>query len=268
MARARAVPGVEAVTVASAPPLLGGLALTVFPEGEAQNPNYRGSLVQFNDVSPDYFDALRIPLRGGRQFTEFDGPQSTAVAIVNEALARQLWPGQDPLHKRFTIVQETTLFEVIGVVATTVVQAVGESPTPLIYRPIAQRCSTRRRAPRAHTRASPRRCWVRCAIRCRPSTATCRCADRHHSREHRRRSLGAAHGCGSAEHLRRAGARARDDRCLRRDVVSVTQRSGTGHSHGAGCADARCADAGAGSRAGAGGRRAILGVTLALVLAG
>jgi predicted permease len=141
MARARAVPGVEAVTVASAPPLLGGLSLTVFPEGEAQNPNYRGSLVQFNDVSPDYFDALRIPLRGGRQFTEFDGPQSTAVAIVNEALARQLWPGQDPLHKRFTIVQETTLFEVIGVVATTVVQAVGESPTPLIYRPIAQEYS-------------------------------------------------------------------------------------------------------------------------------
>ncbi len=141
MARARAVPGVEAVTVASAPPLQGGLSLTVFPEGEAQNPNYRGSLVQFNDVSPDYFDALRIPLRSGRQFTEFDGPQSTAVAIVNEALARQLWPGQDPLHKRFTIVQQTTLFEVIGVVATTVVQAVGESPTPLIYRPIAQEYS-------------------------------------------------------------------------------------------------------------------------------
>jgi predicted permease len=141
MARVRAVPGVEAVTVASAPPLQGGLALTVFPEGEAQNPNYRGSLVQFNDVSPDYFDALRIPLRSGRQFTEFDGPQSTAVAIVNEALARQLWPGQDPLHKRFTIVQQTTLFEVIGVVATSVVQAVGESPTPLIYRPIAQEYS-------------------------------------------------------------------------------------------------------------------------------
>src|SRR5262249_2123217 len=98
MAKARAVPGVEAVTVSSAPPLLGGLLLTVFPEGEAQNPNYRGSLVQFNDVSPGYFDALRIPIRGGRDFTEFDGPQSNAVAMVNEALARQLWPGHDPLR--------------------------------------------------------------------------------------------------------------------------------------------------------------------------
>ncbi len=141
MAKARAVPGVEAVTVSSAPPLQGGLALTVFPEGEAQNPNYRGSLVQFSDVSPGYFDALRISIRGGRDFTEFDGPQSNAVAIVNEALARQLWPGQDPLHKRFTIVQQTMLIEVIGVVATTVANAVGESPTPLIYRPIRQEYS-------------------------------------------------------------------------------------------------------------------------------
>ena len=141
MAKGRAVPGVEAVTVSSAPPLQGGLALTVFPEGEAQNPNYRGSLVQFNDVSPGYFDALRIPIRGGRDFSEFDGPQSNAVAIVNEALARQLWPGQDPLRKRFSIVQQTMLIEVVGVVATTVVNAVGESPTPMIYRPIRQEYS-------------------------------------------------------------------------------------------------------------------------------
>jgi predicted permease len=141
MARARAVPGIEAVAVSSAPPLQGGLLLTVFPEGEAQNPNYRGSLVTFNDVSPGYFDALRIPIRAGRDFTEFDGDQSNAVAIVNEALARQLWPGQDALHKRFTIAQQTMLFEVVGVAATSVVQAVGENPTPVIYRPIRQEYS-------------------------------------------------------------------------------------------------------------------------------
>jgi predicted permease len=92
-------------------------------------------------VSPGYFDALRIPMRGGRDFSEFDGPQSNAVAIVNEALARQLWPGQDPLRKRFTIVQQTMPIEVVGVVATTVVGAVGESPTPMIYRPIRQEYS-------------------------------------------------------------------------------------------------------------------------------
>jgi predicted permease len=138
MAKARAVPGVESVTVASAVPLGGGLLLTVFPEGEAQNPNYRGSLVTFNDIAPGYFETMRIPFRGGRDLTDFDGDQSKAVAVVNEALARQLWPGQDALNKRFTIVQQTTPIEVIGVVATAVITAVGEDPTPMIYRPLRQ----------------------------------------------------------------------------------------------------------------------------------
>jgi predicted permease len=138
IASARKVPGVEAATVASAPPLNGALALTVFPEGEAQNPNYRGSLVQFNDVAPGYFETLRIPLRAGRDFSEFDREQSKDVAIVNEALARQLWPGQNAVNKRFTIVQQTALYEIVGVVATSVIGAVGEDPTPMIYRPIEQ----------------------------------------------------------------------------------------------------------------------------------
>jgi predicted permease len=138
IAAARTVPGVEAAAVASAPPLNPAILFTVFPEGEARNPNYRGSLVSFNDISPGYFDALRIPIREGRAFTDFDRDQSKPVAIVNEALARQLWPGQDALSKRFTIVQQDTLYEIVGIAATTAVIAVGEDPTPMIYRPIAQ----------------------------------------------------------------------------------------------------------------------------------
>jgi len=138
MARARTVPGVEAAVVASAPPLQGGILLTVFPEGEAQNPNYRGSLVQFNDIAPGYFDTLRIPLRAGRDFNDFDRDQTKMVAVVNDALARQLWPGQDALSKRFSIVQDNRLIEIVGIVATSVVNAVGEDPTPMIYRPLRQ----------------------------------------------------------------------------------------------------------------------------------
>jgi len=141
MAAVHAVPGVEAAAVASAPPFGGGVLLTVFPEGEAQNPSYRGSLVQFNDVSPGYFSTLRIPLDEGRDFTEFDRDQSKDVAIVNRALANQLWPGQEPLNKRFTIVQNPKVFEVVGIAATSVINAVGESPTPMIYRPLTQEYS-------------------------------------------------------------------------------------------------------------------------------
>jgi len=135
---ARQVPGVEAATVSSSPPLQGGLLLTVYPEGEAQNPNARGLLVTFNDIEPGYFDTLRIPLRSGRNFTEFDRPESAEVAIVNDAFAKQLWPGQDALHKRFTIVQRPTLYEIVGVAANAVVNQVGEDPTPMIYRPLRQ----------------------------------------------------------------------------------------------------------------------------------
>jgi len=61
---------------------------TVFPEGHGQETGARGSLMLFSSVSPGYFDTLRIPMRGGRDFTEFDGPNSTAIAIINEAAAR------------------------------------------------------------------------------------------------------------------------------------------------------------------------------------
>src|SRR4029078_1350668 len=94
IAAARSVAGVEAAAVASAPPLQGGLLLTVFPEGQAQNSTYRGSLVTFNDIAPGYFDTLRIPLRGGRDFTDFDRDQTKMVAVVNDGLARTLRHGR------------------------------------------------------------------------------------------------------------------------------------------------------------------------------
>src|SRR2546425_10742836 len=58
--------------------------------------------------------------------------------MLNRVLARQLWPGQVALNKRFSIVQQMALYEVVGVVATSVIGAVGEDPTPMIYRPVQQ----------------------------------------------------------------------------------------------------------------------------------
>ena len=138
--KARQVPGVRGAAVASIVPAVGGagVLLTVLPEGQTQNSTYRGSLITFDDVTPGYFDTLRIPLRAGRDFTQFDNDQAPQVAIINEAVARQLWPGQEALHKRFTIVQQTELYEVVGVVADSVIAAVGEDPTPMICRPMRQ----------------------------------------------------------------------------------------------------------------------------------
>jgi len=141
LAKARQVQGVEAASVASIVPLsffAGGVLFTTFPEGQAQNSTYRGSLITYNDVTPGYFDTLRIPMRGGRDFNQFDREGTTLVAIVNETTARQLWPGENAVGKRFTIVQQTERYEVVGVVATSTLGTVGEDPTPQIYRPMRQ----------------------------------------------------------------------------------------------------------------------------------
>ena len=137
---ARQVPGVRAAAVASMVPLAGGngVLLTVFPEGHEQSLSSHGSLITFDDVSPGYFETIGVPFRDGRDFKAFDRADATPIAIVNEAVARQLWPGQQALHKRFTIVQSPVLYEVVGVVADSVFGSIGEDPTPVIFRPLRQ----------------------------------------------------------------------------------------------------------------------------------
>jgi predicted permease len=140
VARARQAPGVEAASIGALVPIAGGagVLLTIFPEGKTQSSTYKGSLIAFNDIEPGFFEALRIPIRAGRDFTAFDREGTTLVAMVNETAAKQLWPGQDAIGKRFTIVQRTELYEVVGVAATHVINNVGEDPTPEIYRPMRQ----------------------------------------------------------------------------------------------------------------------------------
>jgi len=137
---ARQVPGVKAAAVSDFVPALGGggVMSTVFPEGHGQETGARGVLMLFSSVTPGYFDAIRLPIRLGRDFSEFDGQKSAGVAVVNEAAARQLWPGQDPLRKRFSIVQRPELYEVVGVAADSVIGAIGEDPIPVVWRPMRQ----------------------------------------------------------------------------------------------------------------------------------
>jgi hypothetical protein len=77
------------------------------------------------------YAADSVPSRA--QFLEFDGPGSTAVVIVNETAARLLWSGEEALHKRLILLGNKTPFEVIGVVADSVVNNIGEDPQPVLY---------------------------------------------------------------------------------------------------------------------------------------
>jgi len=84
---------------------------------------------------------MRIPLLSGRDFTDFDRQNTTPVAVVNQAMANLLWPGQEALGKRFAIVQEPNLLQVVGVVGTTVIGQIGEDPQPVAYFPMRQQYS-------------------------------------------------------------------------------------------------------------------------------
>ncbi len=136
--RAKASPGVESATIASNFPLGGGLSRTVFPEGQDETSGYRGTLTQLDDVAPNFFETLRIPLVAGREFNDSDRKDTNQVAIVNEAMAKQFWPEQNAVGKRFHFFGETQLREVVGVVRNTVVNTFGEDPQPVAYLPLTQ----------------------------------------------------------------------------------------------------------------------------------
>jgi predicted permease len=139
--RAKTVPGVVNASVSANGVFGGGISATVFREGEQSDPNNRGTLVNFDEVTPGHFETMRIPLLGGRDFTDFDRENTAPVAVINQAMANLLWPGQEPLGKRFAVVQEPDLLQVVGVVGTTVVGQIGEDPQPIAYFPMRQKYS-------------------------------------------------------------------------------------------------------------------------------
>ena len=131
-------PGVASVSIAANPPIGGGFLRTIFPEGRDETSGYRGTLTTVNDVTPNYFETLRIPVSRGRTFNDGDRKETAAVAIASEAMVKQHWPNEDAIGKRFHFIGDMTLREIVGVVANSVVNEVGEEPQPIVFLPMAQ----------------------------------------------------------------------------------------------------------------------------------
>jgi predicted permease len=93
------------------------------------------------EVSADFFKAMGTPLLRGRFFSIGDGPDAPPVAIVNDALARRSWPGQDPVGKRFKLGPRDSIgpwHTVVGVVAGMRVQGPEREPFPQMFVSLAQ----------------------------------------------------------------------------------------------------------------------------------
>jgi predicted permease len=99
--RVRSVPGVMAAGIADVLPLKGDRSWQVSGQGQVWEKD-RHPEAFIRVVSDGYFAALEIPLKSGRAFAESDRASSEPVAMVNETLARTLWPGQNPIGQMMT----------------------------------------------------------------------------------------------------------------------------------------------------------------------
>jgi putative ABC transport system permease protein len=135
----RAIPDVNGVAHVNQLPLDGCcLSTTIYPEGSTPRPGLTEQRVGFLPVSTDYFQTMRIPLRGGRTLTESDARSGIAVTVINEAAADHYWPGRDPvgLYGRFGGT-DGDRFQVVGVVGNVRNDGLGSPTVPEVYLPAA-----------------------------------------------------------------------------------------------------------------------------------
>jgi putative ABC transport system permease protein len=145
IAAAAALPGVESAAVVSRAPLAGlGNSNGLLAEGAAFDPS---NLVEarLQIVSPSYLSTARLQLKLGRDFTPQDTRERVLVTIINETLARAMWPGENPIGKRFACCEsgpkgrlDPVWHEVVGVVGDVRAWGLDHDVKPEFYIPIAQ----------------------------------------------------------------------------------------------------------------------------------
>jgi predicted permease len=135
--RVRALGGVESAALSRITPFsyrqYSSAELVV--EGYQPAPDERPA-ADYNEVSPDYFSTMGIPLVSGREFTRSDGEDAAPVAIVNEPMAALYFRGADPVGRRFRAGGEWR--RVVGVVKASRYRSFVEMPKPFFYVPLAQ----------------------------------------------------------------------------------------------------------------------------------
>jgi putative ABC transport system permease protein len=139
------LPGVQSAAVVSRAPLAGGGSSNgLIAEGNAFDPaNILDSQLQI--ISPTYISTVQVPLKAGRDFLPQDTRDKALVTIVNQTLARTMWPGQDPIGKRFACCEfgpkgrmDPVWHQVVGVVADVRAWGLDRRIEPEFYLPMAQ----------------------------------------------------------------------------------------------------------------------------------
>ncbi len=115
------------------------MATAVAIDGYEPPPGLPGILVGYAGIGPGYFHTLGIALLHGREFSRQDSNTSSGVAIINEAMARRYWPGQNPVGKQIKLAfGKRQGLEIVGVVATGKYRTLQEESQPFMFRPFSQ----------------------------------------------------------------------------------------------------------------------------------
>jgi len=140
----RALPGVQSAGVSSNGPLMGGWQTGFWREGSPQPTAADTLSADLEIVDGDYFSALKVPLLRGRTFNDRDTKDAPRVVIVDQAMAEQYFPGEDPIGKRIAVDvgndgEGYLMSEIVGVVARMRFHAIEEmAPLPVIYCSLGQ----------------------------------------------------------------------------------------------------------------------------------
>jgi putative ABC transport system permease protein len=120
-------------------PLLGGEARTIVIDGRDPNDEHNRRFANYSPITPGYLKTMGIPLLRGRNFEKQDMEKSAArVAIIDETMAKQFWPNENALGRRFRFITEKDPIEVIGIARNSKAVTLGEVPNPMVYWPLKE----------------------------------------------------------------------------------------------------------------------------------
>jgi predicted permease len=142
--KARSLPFVQSAAIAENR-LLGGFRLweNVFPKGRDSAYHEGGVYSGSTLVGPDYFATVGIPLLSGRDFTWTDTKNSVPVAVINETMAKKLYPRENPIGRVILIEGEKAPVEIIGIARNSSYTTLGQNVLPFLYLSLVQRYSSR-----------------------------------------------------------------------------------------------------------------------------
>ena len=138
-ARVESVPGVIRASYARRPPLTGsekGETQAVVIPGVQPPPGTDHFKIRYNIVAPKFFATVGARLEKGREFNEFDLPSTAPVVIINDAMARRFWPGQDPVGRSLQIDKKD--YQIVGVVEAGRYVDLHETVQPYLFLPFTQ----------------------------------------------------------------------------------------------------------------------------------